>query len=218
MLYLVSTPIGNIEDITFRAINTLKKVNLIFAEDTRRTRQLLEKYNIKNTVESFNDFNKNQRIKHALNILKNNGDIALVSDNGTPCISDPGYSLVKECILENILISPVPGPCAFLSGLICSGAPTDSFTFHGFFPKKKSRQKELIKELKDINITHVFYESPHRINKTLELLNKDLPMKNIIIARELTKCHEEFIRGKITTVYEAIKEKEILGEITVIIY
>jgi len=217
MLYIVSTPIGNLKDITFRAIDTLREVDLILAEDTRRTSILLKRWMIKDKkIISYNDINKTRRTQEAIEILKQGKDIALVSDSGTPGISDPGFYLVREAIKYNIQISPIPGACALISALVCSGLATDKFEFYGFIPKKENKKKQFFQKLKET--TTIFYESPHRIIKTLKLMNDMIPDKNIVIARELTKKFEEFIRGTVKSVYNNLKNKQIKGEIVVVIH
>ena len=217
MLYIVSTPIGNLKDITLRAIDTLREVDLILAEDTRRTGILLREYMIKDKqILSYNDINKTRRTKQAIELLKQGKDLALVSDSGTPGISDPGFYLVREAIKYNIQISPIPGPTAIISALVCSGLPTDKFGFFGFLPKKEGKKREVFEWIsKTENLTFIYYESPHRILKTLRLMNEIIPEKNIVIARELTKKFEEFIRGKVKEVYH--KVKKLKGEIVIII-
>jgi 16S rRNA (cytidine1402-2'-O)-methyltransferase len=217
MLFIVSTPIGNLKDITLRAIDTLREADLILAEDTRRTKILLREYMIKDRqIISYNDANKTRVTKQAIEFLKQGKDIALVSDSGTPGISDPGFYLVREAVKYNIRISPVPGPCAFISALVCSGLPTDKLGFFGFLPKKEKKLREILFWMsKTENLTFIYYESPHRIIKTLRLMNEIIPDKNIVIARELTKKFEEFIRGKVKEVYH--KVKKIKGEIVLII-
>ena len=217
MLYIVSTPIGNLKDITFRAIDILREVDLILAEDTRRTGLLLKKWMIKDKqMLSYNDANKTRRTQEAIKLLKEGKDIALVSDSGTPGISDPGFYLVREAVKYNIPISPVPGPAAFISALVCSGLPTNKFEFYGFIPKKENQKKKFFENLKQTTI--VFYESPHRIIKTLKIMNDIIPNRQIVIARELTKKFEEFIRGTVKGVYNKLKDKKLKGEITVIIH
>lgn len=209
MLYIVSTPIGNLGDMTYRAVDILKSVSLIVSEDTRRTGILLKHYDIKAKQISFNDYNKRNRIPIILNELEKN-NVALVSDAGTPGISDPGYELVNACIDNNIEVSPVPGASAAVSALVSSGLATDRFTFIGFLPKKRSKKIEAI-QLKG---TIVAYESPHRIHKTLELFKEVRPDARLCIAREMTKKFEEFIRG---TPDEILKmEKKMKGEIVLV--
>ena len=216
-LYIVATPIGNLEDITLRALRILKEVELIAAEDTRRTLKLLTHYQIKNKLESYNDFNKEKKTKFLISILKENKSIALVSDSGTPGISDPGFNLIRECIRNNIQIIPVPGPNAAISALICSGLPTDKFTFYGFLPKKEKAKTDFFNSIKEEKKTVILYDSPHRIKETLRLLSEILPEKNIVIARELTKKFEEFIRGTAKELNEKLEDREIKGEIVLII-
>lgn len=219
MLYIISTPIGNLKDITFRAIDTLREADIILAEDTRRTSILLKRWLIKEKqILSYNDINKTRRTKEAIELLKQGKDIALVSDSGTPGISDPGFYLVREALKYNIQISPIPGPTAMISALVCSGLPTDKFEFYGFIPKKEGQKKRFFEALKEKETTTIFYESPHRIIKTLKLMNDMIPDKNIVIARELTKKFEEFIRGTVKGVYNKLKDKELKGEIVVVIH
>lgn len=216
MLYIVATPIGNLKDITFRAIDTLKKVDLIAAEDTRRTGILLRHYNISKKMVSYIDFNKDRRAREFIGLLKEGKSIALVSDAGTPGISDPGFHIVRECVREGIQVSPIPGANAVISALVCSGLPTDRFTFYGFLPKTKEKKKKMFKLADERGETAVFYESPYRIKKTLELLAREFPDKNIVLARELTKKFEEFIRGTAKEVHEKTKDKNIKGEIVLV--
>lgn len=214
MLYIVSTPIGNLGDITIRAIDTLKSADLILAEDTRKTGILLQRCNIKTRMLSFNDHNKEKRTKELSEQLKNKG-IAIVSDAGTPGISDPGFYLIRECIKNNIKVTPVPGASALLPALVCSGLPTDKFSFLGFIPKKDSKKREILDNLP--NMTTILYEGKHRLLDTLELMSLIIPDKDIVIARELTKKFEEFIRGKPKELYEKLKDKTIKGEFVIII-
>lgn len=217
MIYIVATPIGNLKDITFRAIDTLREVDLIFAEDTRRTGILLKRWMIKDKkMLSYNDANKTRRTQEAIKLLRQGKDIALVSDSGTPGISDPGFYLIREAIKYNIPVSPIPGPTALISALVCSGLPTDKFEFYGFIPKKDNQKKKFFENIKET--TTIFYESPHRIIKTLKTMNDTIPEKQVVIARELTKKFEEFIRGTVKGVYNKLKDKKIKGEIVVIVH
>ena len=217
MLFIVSTPIGNLKDITLRAIETLREVDLILAEDTRRTSIILNDHLIKNKkMLSYNDANKTRRTKETIELLRQGKDIALVSDAGTPGISDPGFYLIREAIKYNIQIIPIPGPTALIAALVCSGLPTDRFEFFGFIPKKQGQKEKFFKNLEEKTI--IFYESPHRIIKTLKLMNELIPDKKIVIARELTKRFEEFIRGTVKEVYNKLKNKQLKGEIVVIIH
>lgn len=213
-LYIVSTPIGNMEDITLRAIRVLKEADLILAEDTRRTLKLLHKYEISKRIESYNDNNKETATGKAIELLKKGHNIALASDSGTPGISDPGFFLVRECVRNDIPVVPIPGPCAFISALVCSGLPTDKFSFYGFLPKKEKKKIDFFNGIKGRDKTIVFYESPHRIKKTIEIMKQVIPDKDVVIARELTKKFEEFVRGKVRDV----KADDYKGEIVVIIH
>jgi 16S rRNA (cytidine1402-2'-O)-methyltransferase len=217
MLYIVSTPIGNLEDITFRAIRILKEADYILAEDTRITSTLLNKYQVKKKHISFNDFNKRKKTPRIIKDLLTGKTIAVVSDSGTPGISDPGFYLVRECINNNIKVIPVPGANAVISALVSSGLPTDKFSFYGFLPKKQNQRKKLLQEISKRQETAILFESPHRIKKSLKDIAEVMPLKNIVIARELTKKFEEFIRGTCREVYDNLTDKNIKGEITIII-
>lgn len=217
-LYLVSTPIGNLEDITLRAISILKQVDLIACEDTRTTKKLLSKYNIKNELTSYHEHNESEKSFQLIDKLKDGQNIALVSDAGTPTISDPGYKFIKEAVQENIEVISIPGPSAVLSALTLSGLPTDSFTFFGFFPKNKNKGKELLNDLKFFSQTLVFYESSKRLLKTLKLMLEVMGDRNISIAREITKLYEENIRGGLNEVITEIEGKQSLkGEIVIVL-
>jgi len=215
ILYIVATPIGNLEDITLRAIRILKQVDLIAAEDTRHTLKLLNHLEISKQLISYHRHNEEIRTDYLIKELKNGKNIALVSDAGTPGICDPGNEVIKKCIEENINIVPIPGPCAMINGLIASGINTDEFTFLGFLPLNKKNRKIKLEEIKNSNKTIIVYEAPHKINKTLNDLKEILNQRKIVIARELTKIHEEYIRG---TIDEIIKKSEdIKGEMIIII-
>lgn len=220
MLFIVSTPIGNLKDISYRAVDVLKSVDVILAEDTRRTKILLKEYEIENKkLISFNDFNKEGRTKTAIKLLKEGKNIALCSDSGTPGISDPGFYIVREAVKNDIEISSIPGACAFVSALVCSGLPTDKFGFFGFLPKKEKKLIELFVNIKNTgNYTYIFYESPHRILKTLEIMKEIIPDKQVVIARELTKKFEEFVRGSAKEVFDKLHDKKIKGEIVILIH
>ncbi len=217
-LYIISTPIGNLKDITLRAIETLKDSDIILVEDTRRTGVLLNHYQIKNKkLISFNDKNKERKTQSIITELKQNKQISIVSDSGTPGISDPGFYLIREAIKHNIKIIPIPGPTASIAALISSGFPTDEFTFYGFISKKEKAKKDLINKIKDSNQTTILYESPYRLIKTLKVMAEIIPEREICIAREITKKFEEFIRGTVKEVYNKLRDKPIKGEITIII-
>lgn len=214
-LYLVATPIGNLEDITLRAINTLKEVDLIAAEDTRHTLKLLNHLKINKTLISY--YKETEKIKSEILIEKllEGKNIALVSDAGTPAISDPGEEIVKKAIANGINIIPIPGACAFINAIICSGFTTKEFIFVGFLSKNTKDKKEKLKELKNENKTLIFYESPHKIKSTLEDIAEILGNREIVIARELTKIHEEFIRGKVLDILE--EQQEMRGEFVILV-
>ena len=217
VLYLVSTPIGNLEDITLRALRILKQVDLIAAEDTRQTKKLLSHYKIRNRITSFNDNNKDRKTPLIINKLNQGQSIAVVSDAGTPGISDPGFYLVRECVKQNIVVVPVPGPSSFIAALVSSGLPTDSFSFYGFLPKKEKKKRDFFEAIKDKKETVVVYESPYRIIKTLELMVEIIPDHNIVVAREITKKFEEFVRGKPKEVLEHFEKRKVKGEFVLII-
>ena len=198
VLYLVATPIGNLEDITLRAINILKEADLIAAEDTRHTLKLLNHLNISKPMISYHRHNEEFRCETLINKLKEGKNIALVSDAGTPGISDPGEEIVRRCINENINVVPIPGACAMINALISSGISTKEFCFFCFLPLNKKNRKEKLSEIKDINKTIILYEAPHKIKNTLEDLKDVLDdNRRVVLAREITKIHEEFIRGNI---------------------
>lgn len=216
MLYIVATPIGNLEDITLRAIRTLKEVDYIAAEDTRHSSILLNKYEIKKPAISFHAFSDNRKLQEILQLLREGKNIALISDAGTPGISDPGYVLVKAAREQGIQVVPIPGPSAVLAALSASGLPTHQFLYLGFLPMKKGRQT-LLESLKTEERTIVFYESPHRLLKTLGELTEKFGDRSLCIARELTKIHEEFFRGTAKEAYDHFASKKILGEFVIIL-
>ncbi len=214
-LYIVATPIGNLEDITLRAIRILKEVDLIAAEDTRHTLKLLNHLEISKHMISYHRHNEDFRTEHLIKELKNGKNIALVSDAGTPGICDPGEEIIKKCIEEKINIIPIPGACAMINGLIASGINTNEFAFLGFLPLNKKLRKNKLEEIKKSNKTIIIYEAPHKINNTLSDLKEFLNNRKIVLARELTKIHEEFIRGNINEIIK--KSENIKGEIVLII-
>ncbi|MBU0612802.1 16S rRNA (cytidine(1402)-2'-O)-methyltransferase [Patescibacteria group bacterium] len=213
-LYTVATPIGNLEDITFRAINILKEVNLIACEDTRHTLKLLNHYDISKPLISYHQHSKVSKIDHLIEELKAGKDIAIVTDAGTPGISDPGQVLISKAVEKGIRVIPIPGPSAVIAALSAAGVPTDAFIFLGFLPLKKGR-KRIIESFKDEKRTIVLYESPHRIEKLLGELKDVLEDRKIVVARELTKMFEEIIRGTVSEVQERLKI--IKGEFVVIV-
>ena len=217
MLFVVSTPIGNLEDITLRALRVLKEVDLVAAEDTRKTGILLKHHQIKNKITSYHDYNKEKKTPFLIRELKSGKDLAVVSDAGTPGISDPCYYLVREAIKEEIRIVPIPGSSALLSALVVSGLPTDRFVFEGFLPQKKSKRVKRLKELSSEKRTLIFFESPHRLIRTIEDLKEMFGERRIVVARELTKKFEEIIRGKISDVENHFEIKGVKGEMVIVV-
>ncbi|MHB9093752.1 MAG: 16S rRNA (cytidine(1402)-2'-O)-methyltransferase [Eubacteriales bacterium] len=216
-LYLCATPIGNLEDITLRVKRILQEVGLIAAEDTRHTRKLLSYYDIHTPLTSYHEHNKREKGQKLVEEIKQGKDIALVSDAGTPGISDPGQDLVALAVGEGIKVIPVPGATAAISALVSSGLPTDRFTFEGFLPRVKKDRGSMMAQLVSEERTVVFYESPHRLIKTLEEILELAGDRNIAVTRELTKAHEEVVRGKITAVLEHFQNNPLKGEITVVL-
>ena len=214
-LYIVATPIGNLEDITLRALNILKNVDLIAAEDTRHTLKLLNHFEISKPLISYHRHNEEIKKELLIEKLKEGQNIALVSDAGTPGICDPGEVIIKECINENINIIPIPGACAMINALICSGIDTKEFIFLGFLPLNKKLRKEKLEEIKNATKTTIIYEAPHKLKNTLNDLKLILEKRKIVLARELTKIHEEFIRGNIEDILKIVDN--IKGEIIIII-
>lgn len=216
-LYLVPTPIGNLEDITLRAINVLKAVDAILAEDTRTSGILLKHLGISKPLHSYHIFNEHQTVQRVIAQLKSGKQLALVSDAGTPGISDPGFLLVRECLKNGIQVECLPGPTAFVPALVNSGFPTDRFTFEGFLPHKKGRQTRL-QELAAEERTMIFYESPHRLLKTLQqFLEVFGAERQGSVSRELTKVYEETVRGTLPEIIAYFAEKTVKGEIVICI-
>jgi 16S rRNA (cytidine1402-2'-O)-methyltransferase len=217
-LYVVATPIGNLEDITARATRLLGEVDLIACEDTRQTRKLLDRYGISTPLVSYHEHNEQSRSEDLLRQILEGKNIALVSDAGTPLIADPGYRLVERALEQGVAVSPIPGPAALLAALSASGLPTDSFLFHGFLPPKKGQRRKLLEELKGLQTTLVFYEAPHRILDTLGDIAETLGGRPVVVARELTKIHEEFLRGTASEIHGALASRaSVKGEITLMI-
>jgi len=217
ILYIVSTPIGNLEDITLRAIRILKEVRLIGAEDTRRTKILLDAYGIDTPLTSLHDRNELKKSVHLIARLNEGMDIAYVSDAGTPGISDPGYIFVKQAISESIRVVPVPGPVAAIAALNVSGLPMDSFVFFAFLPSRHGKRRQMLESIKDESKTMVFYESPNRLVAALQDINEILGDRQIAVSRELTKIYEETLRGTASEISESVQGKKIKGEITLVI-
>ena len=216
-LYIVSTPIGNMEDITLRALRILKEVDLIAAEDTRRTGLLLRRFGIQVPLTSYFEGNELKKREFILAKLKEGKNIALVSDAGTPGISDPGFRLIQFAIENQIPMVPIPGPSAAITALSISGLPTDAFLFKGFLPHKSKKRMDLLKQLEEVKETLIFYESPHRISKTLKDILGILGDREIVLTRELTKVYEEIIRGKVSEIQNQLGDKKLKGEITLVI-
>ena len=216
-LYIVSTPIGNLGDITFRAIETLKAVDVILAEDTRHSQILLNKYDINKQVVSYHSHSGNSKLEKILDFFKEGKECALISDAGTPGISDPAYSLIQAALEIGVEIIPIPGATAILTALVPSGLPMNQFLYLGFLPIKKGRQT-VLKSLADEERTVVFYESPHRIAKTLSQLEEFVgAQRKIVLARELTKIHEEFIRGTVGELNAMFKTRNPKGEFVIVL-
>jgi len=218
ILYLVATPVGNLEDISMRALRTLKEVDLIACEDTRHTAKLLSHYGIRTPSRSYHKFNEESRAEQLLQMLREGKNIALVSDSGTPLVSDPGYEIVSACRREGMQVIPIPGPSAAVAALIASGLPADSFHFAGFLPSKSSLRKRRLEELAAIPATLILYEAPHRLLSSLEDLAEILGPRRATVARELTKIHEELLHGTLPELLNTLKARDrIQGEITLVI-
>jgi 16S rRNA (cytidine1402-2'-O)-methyltransferase len=216
-LYIIPTPIGNLRDITLRAIDILKEVDIVLAEDTRKSAQLLKHYEIEAKTESYHKFNEHKKISTIIERLQSGISFGLISDAGTPGISDPGFLIVRECIKKSVEVVTLPGASAFLPALVNSGFPCDKFGFEGFLPQKKGRQKRL-KELANENRTMVFYESPHRLLKTLEQFKEYLGThRKMSVSREISKIHEETIRGTASELINHFEVKGVKGEIVIIV-
>ena len=216
-LFVVPTPIGNLRDITLRSIEVLKSADLILAEDTRTSSKLLKHYDIDTPVESFHMHNEHKKLESIINKLRSDYEIALISDAGTPGISDPGFLLVRECINNEVEVECLPGPTAFVPALVSSGLPCDRFSFEGFLPVKKGRTKRL-KKLSTETKTMVFYESPHRILKTLNDLSNYFDVESqISVSRELTKLYEETFRGTIKGSVEHFEKNKTKGEFVIVL-
>ena len=215
VLYIVATPIGNLEDITLRAIRILEEVDLIAAEDTRCTLKLLNHLNISKPMISYHRHNEKIRTEGLIKELKEGKNIAVVSDAGTPGICDPGETIIKKCIEENIKVIPIPGACAMISALIVSGIDTDEFKFLGFLPLNKKNRKNKLEEIQKSNKTIILYEAPHKLKNTLNDLNKILENRKIVLAREITKVHEEYIRGTVEDILKLVDS--LKGEMILII-
>lgn len=216
MLYIVATPIGNLDDITLRAIKTFEEVDFVFAEDTRVTKKLLNHLGIEKIVYRYDEHTKMHQVSNIANMLENGNKIALVTDAGTPCISDPGFEVVDEALKRGIKVIPIPGPSAMTAAASVAGISTRRFCFEGFLPKKKGRQT-LLKSLASEERTIVIFESPHRIEKTLRDIETFIGIREVVIVREITKIYEEILRGTTTELIEKLSKNPVKGEIVLLI-
>ena len=217
ILYIVATPIGNLEDITFRALRVLREVDVIAAEDTRHTQILLSHHDIHTPLTSYHEHNEKTKAQELVTRLARGKNIALVSDAGTPAISDPGFRLVVQAIDAGVRIIPIPGASALTAVLSATGLPTDRFVFEGFLPAKKKLRRERLQTLRDETRTLIFYEAPHRLKDTLDDIHELLGNREAVLAREVTKIHEEFLRGLVSTLVRELGSGEVRGEVTLII-
>jgi 16S rRNA (cytidine1402-2'-O)-methyltransferase len=215
-LYLVATPIGNLADISRRALGILEKASLVAAEDTRQTRKLFDHYHIHTPIVSYHEHNKLTRIQPILEALTQ-GDVALVSDAGTPALNDPGYELVQAVLQAGYPVSPIPGPSAPLAALVASGLPTDAFLYMGYLPRKSSQRQQLLRQISSLPYTLIFLEAPHRLCAALRDVQQALGDRRIAVARELTKLHEEIYRGSVSQAFEYFTQQGARGEFTLVI-
>jgi 16S rRNA (cytidine1402-2'-O)-methyltransferase len=216
-LYIVSTPIGNLEDMTFRALRVLKEAGLIAAEDTRHTKQLCTHFGIHTPLTSYHDFNKKEKTAVLLARLQSDTDVALVSDAGTPVVSDPGFFLITHAIAAGVRVVPIPGPSAVLAALAGSGLPTDAFRFEGFLPRKEGPRSKRIARFREDAATVILFESPHRLEKLLVSLLAGLGNRRAALARELTKHYEAFYRGTLEELIALVRSRPLKGEITLVV-
>lgn len=216
MLYIVATPIGNLEDMTFRAVRTLKEVDYVFAEDTRVTKKLLNHYEIDTIVYRYDEHTKSHQIENIIKLLEEEKTIALVTDAGTPCISDPGYEVVEEALKRGIKVSPIPGVSSMVAAASVSGISMRRMAYEGFLPKKKGRQT-LLKKLAEEERSIIIFESPHRLIKTLNDIEEYLGEREVVVCREITKLYEEIVRGTTKELIERFEKKTIKGEIVLIV-
>jgi len=216
-LYIVATPIGNLEDITYRAVRILGEVDLIAAEDTRHSLKLLNHFNISKPLTSYFDHNQQFKGERILNSLRQGKNVALISDAGTPCVSDPGYNLVRDAVAENIPVIPIPGACAAVTALAGSGLPSDSFTFAGFPPARQGKRRAFLTAMNTLPGTLVLYEAPHRLEDCLLDIRAVMGERQVVVARELTKIYEEFIRGTAPEILAHIARGKVRGEVVILI-
>ena len=221
MLYIICSPIGNLNDFSLRSINTLKEVDKIFAEDTRVAAKLLQHFDIQKNTKPFHEHNENEASNEIIKLIKDGKTLALLSDAGAPLISDPGYPLIQRCIEEGITFTVLPGPSAVINALILSGLPTDKFSFNGFLPKQHEAKRKIAIKLQNSDVTTIFFESAKRISKTISIFSENLsPDTQLAICREMTKEHESIYRGTIDEVLALIKNNQItlLGEFVILVY
>ncbi len=217
LLYIVATPIGNLEDISLRALRILKEVDLIAAEDTRHTQILLARHGIRTPLTSYHEHNEETKTPHLVGLLKDGKTIALVSDAGTPTLSDPGHKLVVDAIQAGIRVTPIPGASALTAALSASGVPVDRFVFEGFLPAKAQQRRTRLRALREETRSVILYEAPHRLKDSLKDMREILGDRDVVLAREITKIHEEFLRGRLSEVTERISQRDIRGELTIIV-
>jgi 16S rRNA (cytidine1402-2'-O)-methyltransferase len=216
-LYIIATPIGNLSDVSMRTLEAIKGCAFVLAEDTRVSIKLMSHFDIQKRLISCHDFNEENRVKLLADANAQSQSVALISDAGTPLVSDPGYKIVQEAIALNMVVVPIPGPSAFLLALVGSGLPCESFVFEGFLPDKSVMQKRKLQDLKTETRTLIFYVSPHKVLRTLALMSQILGDRRACVARELTKFYEEFIRGKISEIIPILQSREVLGEIVLVL-
>ena len=216
-LYIVATPIGNLEDMTYRAVRILGEVDLIAAEDTRHSLKLLNHFNISKPLTSYFDHNKRFKGERILNLLRQGKSVALISDAGTPCVSDPGYQLVRDAVAENIPVIPIPGSCAAIAALSASGLPSDIFTFAGFPTSRQGKRRAFLSSMTGLPGTLVLYEAPHRLQECLRDIREVMGERQVVVARELTKIYEEMIRGTVSDVDDIVSLGKVRGEVVILI-
>ena len=216
-LYIIATPIGNLEDVTYRAARILGEVDLIAAEDTRHSLKLLNHLNISKPLTSYFDHNQQLKGERILGTLLQGKSVALISDAGTPCVSDPGYHLVRDAVAAGITVIPIPGPCAAVTALSASGLPSDNFTFAGFPPSRQGKRRSFLAGVAGLPGTLVLYEAPHRLEDSLLDIREMLGDRQIVVARELTKIFEEFIRGTVSEVMTAVTQNKVRGEVVILV-
>jgi 16S rRNA (cytidine1402-2'-O)-methyltransferase len=216
-LYILATPIGNLEDMTYRAVRILGEVDLIAAEDTRHSLKLLNHFGISKPLTSYFDHNQQFKGERILQTLRQDRSVALISDAGTPCISDPGFNLVRAAVAEGITVIPIPGPCAAITALSASGLPSDTFTFAGFPPARQGKRRAFLSAMAALPGTMVLYEAPHRLEETLVDMREVLGERQVVVARELTKIYEEFIRGTVSEVLARVAQGKVRGEVVILV-